>query len=278
MKSSFFAVVLHERHISGWWKEANGTHITSEWMRAKKIKSRLAWKRYFLVVRSDLLLHIKPYTRKCDKLWDNKVNFFKSCKVHKRGIKFNYLSAFLTFDHRPVDTGGIKRSDPIGGEAYGMPLKTSTGPRFRLKFSNCTIVPVTWPYFVCTIREVICAWSLGVEESLSSPPDEESGSSVIINATSNIFTSWINFLRFFSFYSFEFWNKSHTHFLHMFQFTWNISTLQCLSIDWILIFFAIHSWWLPMISRGGIFILFYTFFSMEGWMLRGARDYVDIDG
>lgn len=121
----------------------------------------------------------------------------------------------------------------MGGEAYGMPLNTSTAPRFRLKFSNCTIVPVTWPYFVWTIREVICAWSLGVEESLSSPPDEESGSSVIINATSNIFTSqwhqgyFKNIKNHFLWFFFIqiFWNKNHTHILHMFQFTWNISTL-----------------------------------------------------
>jgi len=98
-------------------------------------------------------------------------------------IKWNYLSAFFTPDHNAPVTGGINLSDPIGGEAYGIPLNTSTAPRFRFKFSNCTIVPDTAPYFVCTILDDICEWSLDE----SSPPDDIVGvMSVISNAMSNM--------------------------------------------------------------------------------------------
>lgn len=79
-----------------------------------------------------------------------------------------YLSAFFTPDQRAAVTGGINLSDPVGGDAYGIPLKTSTGSKLRP--SKCTIVPETAPYFVCTILDDIWAWSLA--GSLSSPPDE----------------------------------------------------------------------------------------------------------
>lgn len=228
------------------------------------------------------------HTSECDKLWDNKVNFLSHLKCTSGEIKFNYLSAFLTFDHRPVETGGIKRSDPMGGEAYGMPLNTSTAPRLRLKFSNCTIVPVTWPYFVWTILEVICAWSFGVEESLSSPPDEESGISVIINATSNIFTSqWhqrfifrnikITFYGFSSFLLIRILKqKPHTHFAHVSIHMEYFNPSICLLIGfWYSLRFIFDDcrWF----SRGGFF-LYILFFSMGVWMLQGDRDYVDIDG
>lgn len=66
--------------------------------------------------------------------------------VIKRLILSPYLSAFRTPAHVAADTGGIKRSDPVGGEAYGIPLNTSTGSKLRA--SSCTIVPDTAPFFV----------------------------------------------------------------------------------------------------------------------------------
>lgn len=86
----------------------------------------------------------------------------------------------MTPDQSAAVTGGMNLSDPVGGEAYGIPLNTSTGSKFRP--SKCTIVPDTAPYFVWTIRDGIWAWSL--DGSLSSPPDE-SGNKIETTKTIN---------------------------------------------------------------------------------------------
>lgn len=62
-----------------------------------------------------------------------------------------------TPDHNAPVTGGMKRNDPIGGDAYGMPLNASTGSKCRP--SKCTITPDTEPYFVCTTRDDNCTVS-----------------------------------------------------------------------------------------------------------------------
>lgn len=100
-------------------------------------------------------------------------------------IKWFYLSAFFTPDQSAAVTGGMNLKDPVGGEAYGIPLKISTGSKFRP--SKCKIVPETAPYFVCTILDVICAWSF--EGSLSSPPHEK-GSSTDTNQTIDNIVGW----------------------------------------------------------------------------------------
>lgn len=60
------------------------------------------------------------------------------------------LSATLTPDHSEPVTGGINRSEPTGGEAYGTPRNTSTASSRRL--SGVTITPLTSPYLVRTTR------------------------------------------------------------------------------------------------------------------------------
>lgn len=72
-------------------------------------------------------------------------------------IIFTHRSALRTPDHRAPVTGGIKRSDPIGGDAYGIPLNASTGSKWRP--SKFTITPDTEPYFVCTTRDDNCTVS-----------------------------------------------------------------------------------------------------------------------
>lgn len=87
-------------------------------------------------------------------------------------------------------------NDPVGGDAYGIPLNTSTGSKFRP--SKCTIVPDTAPYFVWTILDVIWAWSLA--GSLSSPPDEN-GNNTDRNQTINNIVWWYFFFFFYWIYS-----------------------------------------------------------------------------
>jgi len=59
-------------------------------------------------------------------------------------------SATLTPDHSEPVTGGMNRSEPTGGEAYGTPRNTSTASNRRL--SGVTITPLTSPYLVRTTR------------------------------------------------------------------------------------------------------------------------------
>lgn len=63
-----------------------------------------------------------------------------------------YLSAFFTPDHNAPVTGGIKRNEPIGGDAYGMPRNASTGSKCLP--SKWTMTPDTEPYLVWTMRDV----------------------------------------------------------------------------------------------------------------------------
>lgn len=101
-----------------------------------------------------------------------------------------YLSAFRTPAHVAADTGGIKRSDPVGGEAYGTPLNTSTGSKLRA--SNCTIVPDTAPFFVWTIRDDIWGWAWLLVGSRSSPLHVNGSVSAKSHTITNIFDGiWI---------------------------------------------------------------------------------------
>lgn len=68
-----------------------------------------------------------------------------------------YRSALRTPDHSAPVTGGINRNEPIGGDAYGMPLNASTGSKCLP--SKCTITPDTGPYFVVTTRDDNCTVS-----------------------------------------------------------------------------------------------------------------------
>lgn len=107
-----------------------------------------------------------------------------------------YLSAFLTPDHSAPVTGGINRSEPTGGDAYGMPRNDSTGSKCLP--SKCIITPDTAPYFVCTMRDV----NLGPSElelPAPPPPDDIGNSSGRITNTTHFHIATVvrNYIYFF---------------------------------------------------------------------------------
>lgn len=89
-------------------------------------------------------------SRPFDTLFRTAVSFLISGKTW--GHTGLNLSATLIPDQRAPVTGGMNLSEASGGEAYGIPLKTSTGSKYL--DSRVTITPLRSPYFVLTTLEL----------------------------------------------------------------------------------------------------------------------------
>lgn len=92
-----------------------------------------------------------------------KCKFLKLHQIRENIFRFvmflnkTHRSALRTPDQRAPVTGGMKRNEPVGGDAYGIPLKASTGSKCRP--SKCTMTPDTDPYLVWTTRDDNCTVS-----------------------------------------------------------------------------------------------------------------------
>lgn len=116
----------------------------------------LVWIPFVSVANTDYSLYIqiqfannfKPFS------WNKYTIWWKIFQIQNN---HTYRSALRTPDQRAPVTGGMNRNEPIGGDAYGIPLNASTGSKCRP--SKCTITPDNEPYFVCTTRDDNCTVS-----------------------------------------------------------------------------------------------------------------------
>lgn len=120
------------------------------------MKFVLVWIPFVSVANTDYSLDIqiqfannfKPFS------WNKYTIWWKIVQIQNN---HTHRSALRTPDQRAPVTGGMNRNEPIGGDAYGIPLNASTGSKCRP--SKCTITPDNEPYFVCTTRDDNCTVS-----------------------------------------------------------------------------------------------------------------------